>query len=157
MNRDQNALKGAKRYQELVKANAPKPKIAQGLWRAFLVGGLIALVGEAVFSFFLSMERAQPEAIATTLAAMIFLGAILTGFGVYDKIAEYGGMGAALPITGFSNTVVAAAMDFRREGLLLGLASKMFVIAGPVIVYGVTSGILVGLLVAAAKGFLVKT
>ena len=76
---------------------------------------------------------------------MIFIGAVLTALGVYDSIAQWGGAGAAVPITGFANTIVSAAMEFRREGLILGLGSRMFVIAGPVLVYGTVAGFLTGL------------
>lgn len=94
------------------------------------------------------------EAAAVTLAAMIFVGTVLTGLGVYDEIAEVAGGagGAAVPITGFANTVTSAAMEFRREGFLLGMGTKMFVIAGPVIVYGILSGFIVALLKALFTG-----
>ena len=87
-----------------------------------------------------------------TLAIMILVGTVLTGLGVYDEIAEKGGAGAAIPITGFANTVTSAAMEFRREGFLPGMAAKMFIIAGPVIVFGILSGFIVALIKALILG-----
>lgn len=152
MDRDKAALQGSQRYQALVRANAPRPKWARDLFRAFLVGGLIALVGQVVLDFFSAVEPTEGEAFSATLAAMILLGAVLTGLGVYDRLGEWGGMGAAVPITGFSNSIVAAAMEFRREGLLLGLGARIFIIAGPVIVFGIVAGFFAGLVTAAARG-----
>jgi stage V sporulation protein AC len=92
------------------------------------------------------VENTKAEASAVTLAVMILIGTVLTAFGVYDELAEKGGAGAAVPITGFANTMTSAAMEFRREGVLLGMAAKMFVIAGPVIVFGILSGFIVTLI-----------
>jgi len=123
------------------------------LW-AFFVGGLICTIGQVVLTIAQSYERTKNEAAAVTLAAMILLGTILTALGVYDEIAEKAGAGAAVPITGFANTVTSAAMDFRREGFLLGMGSKMFIIAGPVIVYGILSGFIVALIKSLVLGLL---
>lgn len=133
-----------KRYRQLVQERLPKPNWAQGVTRAFITGGTIALVGQFIYDIYRAMEPTQGEAVAATLATLILIGGILTALGVYDKLAEWGGAGAAVPITGFANTIVAAAMDFRREGLVLGLAAKMFVIAGPVIVFATVVGLIVG-------------
>lgn len=138
------AIMDRKRYQQLVQERLPKPNVAQGVTRAFVLGGTIALVGQYIYDIYRSMEPTQGEAVAATLATLILIGGILTAFGVYDNLAEWGGAGAAVPITGFANTVVAAAMDFRREGLILGLASKMFIIASPVIVFATVVGLIVG-------------
>lgn len=145
VDRDQTAIEGAKDYARLVQQLMPKPNVANLVGRAFLVGGTICFAGQFVFDFFRQRQPTEVEAIALTLATMISIGVILTAVGVYDDIGELGGMGAAVPITGFANTMAAAAIDFRREGLVLGMASKMFVIAGPVIVYGIIAGILTGM------------
>lgn len=142
----------AEEYRKLVKANSPKPNYFTNLVWAFFVGGLICTVGQGILQAALMLEDTQNEAAAVTLAAMILLGTIFTGLGVYDEIAERAGAGAAVPITGFANTITAAAMEFRREGLLLGMGAKMFVIAGPVIVYGVLSGFIVALIKALILG-----
>lgn len=134
------------RYRRQVQQQVPKPKLWLQMGKAFLVGGGICVVGQAVFDLFGRLEPTKGEQVAATLAAMIFLGAVATAVGVYDLLAEWGGAGAALPITGFSNSMVAAAMEFRREGFILGVGGRMFSIAGPVIVYGILSGIAIGLL-----------
>lgn len=135
-------------YQKLVQQNSPpRPLLKNMLW-AFFVGGMICAVGQVVLDIALKTENTKSEAAAVTLAVMILIGTILTAFGVYDELAEKGGAGAAVPITGFANTVTSAAMEFRREGLLLGMGAKMFVIAGPVIVFGILSGFIVSLIKA---------
>jgi len=151
---DKNAIAGQKDYQRMVQSLKPKPCLVKDVARAFLVGGSIALIGQAAFMFFTTIEPTRGEAVSATLAAMIALGGILTSLGVYDIIAEWGGAGAAIPITGFANTIVAAAMDFRREGYILGLGAKMFIIAGPIIVYGIVSGFVVALLKLAVQAIL---
>ncbi len=140
-------------YQQLVKENQPPRKVWKNVLLAFLVGGGFSLIGQIVLEFVSGVERTTDEASAITLAIMILLGAILTGLGIYDEIAEIGGAGAAVPITGFSNTVTAAAMEFRREGFILGMGAKMFVIAGPVLVYGILSGFLVALIKSVVLGY----
>lgn len=144
MDRDQSAIEGARDYARLVQQLTPKVNVANLVARAFLVGGTICFAGQFIFDFFRQRQPTEVEAIALTLATMISIGVLLTALGVYDDIGELGGMGAAVPITGFANTMAAAAIDFRREGLVLGMAAKMFVIAGPVIVYGIVAGILTG-------------
>lgn len=141
-------------YQQLVQENLPPRPIVKNMLWAFFVGGLICTIGQVVLTIAQSYERTKNEAAAVTLAAMILLGTILTALGVYDEIAEKAGAGAAVPITGFANTVTSAAMDFRREGFLLGMGSKMFIIAGPVIVYGILSGFIVALIKSLVLGLL---
>jgi len=141
-----------KEYQQLVQENLPPRPIVKNMLWAFFVGGIICAIGQVVLTIAQSFERTKNEAAAVTLAAMIFLGTILTALGVYDEIAEKAGAGAAVPITGFANTVTSAAMDFRREGLLLGMGAKMFVIAGPVIVYGILAGFIVALIKSLVLG-----
>src|SRR5690606_10851578 len=103
-----------KRYRQLVRERLPKPDLARGVTRAFVLGGTIALLGQVVYDIFRAMEPTQGEAVAATLATLILIGGVLTALGVYDNLAEWGGAGAAVPITGFANTIVSAAMDFRR-------------------------------------------
>ncbi len=130
-------------YKRLVNAKKPRPRYVRNLVAAFAVGGAIAVVGQAVLSFFMSRGLDLNEATSPTLAAMILLGVLATGIGVYDDLGEFAGAGAAVPITGFANTIVSAAMDFKHEGWVLGMAAKMFIIAGPVIVCGILSGVTV--------------
>lgn len=150
----QKDIQAQKDYQRLVKELGPKPKIARDLWRAFLLGGTFSILAQVLFDLFSKVEPSEGEAVAAAQAGMILVGAILTGFGVYDNIAEWGGAGAAVPVTGFANTIVAAAMDFHREGFILGLGSKMFIIAGPILVYGVVAGFFAGLIKVLVLGLL---
>ena len=129
-------------YQRLVAVRS-KPPLVRNLVAAFVVGGLISVLGQAVLNAFMSTGMALDEASAPTLATMILISAVLTGLSIYHHVGEFAGAGAAVPITGFANTIVAAAMDFKREGFVLGMGAKMFIIAGPVIVYGIVAGVLV--------------
>lgn len=139
-------------YQKLVQANTPPRPILKNMLWAFFVGGTISALGQVVLNIAEKFERTKNEAAAVTLAVMIFIGTLLTALGIYDEIAEKAGAGVAVPITGFANTVTAAAMEFRREGFLLGMGAKMFVIAGPVIVYGILAGFVVALIKSLVLG-----
>lgn len=135
-------------YAALVRRSAPPSPLGRDLLRAFWVGGLICCVGQGLTDAFLALGAGREEAGAWCSAALIFLGALLTGVGVYDRIARYAGAGTLVPITGFSNAVVSPALEFRAEGLITGTAARMFTIAGPVIVFGVGASVLYGLLLA---------
>ena len=115
---------------------------------AFLVGGLICVIGQGVSDLIRLLIREADEKIGgqITSTVMIFLGGLLTGFGLYDRIGKYAGGGSIIPITGFANSVVSPAMEYRSEGIVFGVMCKMFVIAGPIIVSGVTASIGVGLI-----------
>jgi len=152
VDRDQNAIQGVKEYQRLVKQLTPKPNAALLAARAFLVGGTICFLGQFVFDWFRFRQPTEGEAIAATLASMILIGVVLTALGVYDELGQLGGMGAAVPITGFANSMASAAIDFRREGFVLGMGAKMFIIAGPVIVFGILAGTFTGLVAWLAGG-----
>ena len=139
--------KAARRYAQMVDRLAPKSSIAQGILRAFWVGGVICMIGQGITDFFayVLLWGAQASATATSIC-MIFLAALLTGIGVYDRIGKYAGAGSIVPITGFANSVVSPAMEFRREGLVMGVGAKLFTLAGPVLVYGISASIIVGLI-----------
>jgi len=141
-----------KDYQNFVDEKVPKPTYIRNKISAFLVGGLICTVGEFINNYLGSMGLNQDSVAAGTSILLVFIGALLTGLGLYDKIGKIGGAGAAVPITGFANSIVSPAMEFKREGFIFGVAAKMFVIAGPVLVYGVGSSIIVGLLQILFKG-----
>ena len=128
-------------YEQLVAEKKQKPPFFRNFLTAFVTGGGICVVGQAILNFFMSRGLDTSAASAPTLAVMILLGIALTAFGVYDEVAEFAGAGAAVPITGFANTIAASAIDFKHEGWVLGMGAKMFIIAGPVIVYGVLSGV----------------
>lgn len=132
-------------YGEYVKSMSPKSPIWKNMFNAFWVGGLICTVGQAILTGFKAIGWEETDAAAGTCIAMIFLGALLTGLSVYDNIAKIGGAGTLVPITGFSNAVVSPAMEFKSEGMITGLAVKLFSIAGPVIAYGVCASVIYGL------------
>ncbi|MBE5785183.1 MAG: stage V sporulation protein AC [Clostridiales bacterium] len=135
------------RYQQRVKEKMPRSKTLSQCVRAFVSGGAICSIGQAVRCFGEKTLQLGTEGTAAfTAIVMVFLGATLTGFGVYDKIGTWAGAGSIVPITGFANSIVSPAMEFKREGLILGTAAKMFTIAGPVLVYGVGSSVVVGIL-----------
>ena len=133
-------------YRDQVNSAAPKSKTGRMCLRAFWTGGLICCVGEAVselLSYFFPLTTDQLS--AATAIVLVFFGALLTGLGVYDRIGAYAGAGSVVPITGFANSVVAPAIEFKPEGLVMGVAAKMFNLAGPVLVYGIGASILYGL------------
>lgn len=136
-----------RRYQQRVNEKMPRSKTLSQCVRAFVVGGLICCIGQAVRAFGeTTLQLDQDGVAALTAIVMVFLGATLTGLGVYDKIGSWAGAGSIVPITGFANSIVSPAMEFKREGLILGTAAKMFTIAGPVLVYGVGASVIVGLI-----------
>ena len=136
-----------KNYLEYVKAISPKTKECRSLFHAFWVGGLICMIGQT-FRFILELGLGLngDELSSYVSMIMVFLGAFLTGLGVYDRIGKYAGGGSIVPITGFANSVVSPAMEFKTEGYIYGTAAKMFIVAGPIIVFGVASSVLVGIL-----------
>ena len=136
-----------RRYQQRVNEKMPRSKTLSQCVRAFVAGGLICCIGQAVRAFGeTTLQLDQDGVAALTAIVMVFLGATLTGLGVYDKIGSRAGAGSIVPITGFANSIVSPAMEFKREGLILGTAAKMFTIAGPVLVYGVGASVIVGLI-----------
>ena len=133
-------------YGEYVKKRQPKSPLGKDVGRSFVIGGAICALGEGLLLFYRSRGLSEDSAATAVSLTLIFLGALLTGLGVYDDIARFAGAGTLVPITGFANSVVAPALEFRREGLIPGTAAKMFTIAGPVIVYGVGASVVYGLL-----------
>lgn len=135
-----------KNYIAYVNSFDPPTKHFKNCFRAFMVGGLICCVGQAFREIFEKAFGLYGDELAAAVSiALIFLGTLLTGFGVYDRIGRNAGAGSIVPITGFANSVASPAMEFKTEGLIYGLAAKMFVVAGPIIVYGVLAGTAVGL------------
>lgn len=135
-----------KDYGKYAEGKVPKPTYLKNIIFAFLIGGLICTIGQVIINF--AISRGLDEETASTVAtvSMVFVGALLTGLGVYDEIAKLGGAGAAIPITGFANSMVSPAMEFKSEGFIFGVASKMFIIAGPVLVYGIGFSIIIGII-----------
>ena len=119
---------------------------------AFLFGGAICTVGQSVHDLWVLARLGEEAASAATSATLIFIGALLTGLNVYDDIAKRGGAGTLVPITGFSNAVVSAALEFKSEGYILGMSAKMFTIAGPVLVFGICGSVIYGLILCLIGG-----
>ena len=137
------------RYQQLVEQISPKSDFGMGLLRAFWVGGTICMLGQALTEAGKAWLHLSNQAAGTFCSTMlVFLTALLTGIGVFDRIGQYAGAGAFVPIFGFANAMVSPAMEYRREGMVLGIGAKLFTIAGPVLVWGVSASVLVGIIYA---------
>ena len=139
-------------YQAYIKERAPKSPIWKDTALAFLIGGAICTVGEGVRQLWLSRGLDTEDTAAATAITMVFLGALLTCLHLYEKLAKYAGAGTIVPITGFANAIVSPAMEFKSEGLILGLGAKLFVIAGPVLVYGISASVIYGLILFLTGG-----
>lgn len=136
-----------KEYLDYLNQKSPNSTIIKDIICAFLVGGIICVIGQAFYDLYNKAFGIDEETARTAVSVtMVFLGAFLTGINVYGKIAKYAGAGTLVPITGFANAIVSPAMEFKKEGLVLGLAARMFVIAGPVLVYGITASAFVGVI-----------
>ncbi|MFZ5590595.1 MAG: stage V sporulation protein AC [Bacillota bacterium] len=135
-----------KQYADMVNAVKPSPAIWRNILAAFFVGGTICTIGQGLFLFYQSLGASKSDAGTLASLTLVFLSALLTGLGVYDEIGRFGGAGAVVPITGFANAMVAPAIEFRAEGLVLGVGARLFTVAGPVLVYGIVSAWLVGLI-----------
>lgn len=133
-------------YSQMVKEASPNSKSARCILQAFLIGGGICTLGHGLTNLYLYLGAPQEAAAPAASITLVFLASLLTGLNIYDKLATFGGGGTLVPITGFSNSVTAAALEYKSEGYIMGLGAKMFTIAGPVIVYGVAAGILYGLI-----------
>lgn len=141
-----NTKMNSKQYEEYIKNKIPKPKTLKNCIRAFIVGGLICDVAQFISNTAKGYGYEQEAVSAITATVMVFLGAFLTGLGIYDRIGKFAGAGSIVPITGFANSVVSPAMEFKREGFVFGVGAKMFVLAGPVLVYGISASILIGII-----------
>lgn len=135
-----------KDYQEYAEKKVPKPTYLKNIIMAFLVGGSICLIAQVIINYGISKGLEQETASTVATISMVGLGALLTGLGVYDEISKVAGAGAAVPITGFANSIVSPAMEFKSEGFIFGVAAKMFIIAGPVLVYGIGFSIVIGII-----------
>ena len=134
------------KFKTLTKETAPKPKLLKNCVLAFLVGGIICDIGQLIMTFLKNYDFTKDEIASITSIAMVFIGALLTGIGIYDNIATFGGAGTVVPITGFANAIVSPAIEFKKEGYVFGVAAKMFTMAGPVLVYGIGSSVIIGII-----------
>lgn len=135
-----------KEYVDYVEKKAPKSKMARNVIRAFAVGGLICVVGQFINNVLTAQGFGKDMAGNLTVLIMVFIGAFLTGINVYDDIGKFAGAGSIVPITGFANSIVSPAMEFKSEGYITGVGARMFFIAGPVLVYGISASVVVGFL-----------
>ena len=133
-------------YKKMGEKAVPKTKSARNLAGAFLIGGAICAFGQFLLNFYLKMGLSTPTASLSCSITLVGFSAVLTGFGIYDKIAKFGGGGTLVPITGFANAVVSPAIDSRAEGLILGVGAKIFTVAGPVLLYGTLAGSIYGVI-----------
>ena len=133
-------------YQKYVQDRAESSPIVKNCALAFVVGGGICVLGQAVMDGWTAMGLEKTDAGTATSICLVFLSVLLTGLNLYNKLGRYGGAGTLVPITGFANAVASPAIDFKSEGLITGMAAKMFTVAGPVIVFGVTASIIYGVI-----------
>ena len=134
-----------KEYDKIVKRNSPKSKTYVNCSKAFVIGGGICALGQGMLELFRLWGFEETDAKTLVSVSLIFFGVLLTMLGVYDKIAKHAGAGTLVPITGFANAMSSPAIEFKTEGFITGLGAKMFIIAGPVIVYGVSASIIYGI------------
>lgn len=138
-------------YAEYVKRKSPTSPLWGDLLRAFLIGGAICALGQVITELWVMACLPRADAGTACSMTLVFLGALCTGLGVYDDAAKLGGAGTLVPITGFANAVVSPALEFKSEGFITGTAAKMFIIAGPVIVFGTCASIIYGLILCLAR------
>ena len=134
-----------KDYDKFVQARAAKSPIVKDCLFAFVIGGAICVLGQAILDGFSALGLEKTDAGTATSICLVAISALLTGLNLYNKLGRFGGAGTLVPITGFANAVVSPAIDFKTEGFITGMAAKMFTVAGPVIVYGVTASAVYGL------------
>ena len=135
-----------KQYGKLVQELSPPSPIGKDCLWAFLVGGLICALGQVFLNWYTSMGLEKPDASTAASMTLVGLSALATGLSLYDNLAKHAGAGTLVPITGFANSIAAPAVEFKTEGFILGVGAKMFTIAGPVIVYGVSASVVYGLI-----------
>ena len=137
--------------KRLIEKYQIKSPLVKNFIRAFIIGGLICLMGEFLKMLYIYLGVEEKTAKTLVTVTLIFIASVLTGFGVFDNIARHAGAGTLVPVTGFSNAVTSEAMDSRSEGLILGVGAKIFTVAGPVILFGITSGVIYGIIYFAVK------
>ncbi len=133
-------------YQQYVKKMSPKSPLLTDCIKAFLIGGAICAIGQLIMNGYISLGLGKTDAGTCTSITLVFIGALLTGLHLYDKLAKHAGAGTIVPITGFANSVVSPALEFQSEGYILGTSAKIFTIAGPVLVFGITASVIYGII-----------
>lgn len=143
---DSKEEKIKQKFKKISTEVRPKSHLLRNCIRAFIVGGILCDIGQFFNSYLTKAGLPKDDVSSWVSIIMVFLGAFLTGIGIYDKLASFAGAGSLVPITGFANSIVSPAMEFKKEGFIFGVGAKMFVIAGPVLVYGIGSSVLVGII-----------
>lgn len=152
MSAKQQVTPEQKRYQALAKQFTPRPPVFKHAIAAFIAGGLVSIVGQFFTNLYARLLHLPPEKAGNpAVATMILIGALLTGLGIFDKLAKVAGAGLAVPVTGFANSIASEALEYKREGFVYGVGGKMFTLAGSVIVFGVVTAFVVGLVSALMK------
>jgi stage V sporulation protein AC len=153
VNINKESLKQAEiaEYDALVQRIKPRPPFLKNCLWAFVVGGLICVLGQLIinYSVYAGMSRIDASTVASVI--MVFLGALVTGLGKYDELGKRAGAGSIVPITGFANAIVASAMEFKREGYIFGVGARIFTVAGPTLVYGFAISVLIGCITVLVK------
>ena len=142
-----------KEYSKIVKKNSPNSKCTINCLKAFLIGGAICALGQGLTDLYMTLGLSKDDASTLCSVSLVFVGVLLTALHIYDNIAKHAGAGTLVPITGFANSMASPAIEFKSEGFITGLGAKMFVIAGPVIVYGVISAVIYGAILFVIKLF----
>lgn len=143
---EQNQQEKAKKYNKYVKQVTPKHNCCQNIFKAVLVGGIICLIGQIFINWYRSMGANEKDSALYTTITLVLISVVLTGLNIYPRLAKFGGAGTVVPITGFANSVAASAIDFKAEGQVFGIGCKIFTIAGPVILYGIFSSWVLGVI-----------
>ncbi len=139
-------------YDKYIEKKSPKSPIVKDTILAFVFGGAICTIGQVIMNAYKLTEMSENHCAMATSATLIFLGALFTGLGLYDRLAKYAGAGTIVPITGFANSIVSAALEFKSEGFILGMSANMFKIAGPVLVFGISGSVIYGLILVLFGG-----
>ena len=138
-------------YGEYINKMSPNSNMGLNLLKAFVSGGALCVIGQGFLNMYKFYGLDADNAGAAASVTLVFLGALLTGIGIYDKLAKFSGAGTLVPITGFANSIVSPALEFKSEGFIMGMSAKMFVIAGPVLVFGIAASVIYGIIYAAIK------
>lgn len=142
----QNINKSNDEYNSLVKQNRPAKTKIRNFIKAYVVGGFICVIGQGFWQLYMFLNLSQDDAGALGTITMMFLGGLLTGIGVYDNLGQFAGAGSIVPVTGFANAMVSPALEYKQDGLIMGLGANLFSVAGPVLTYGMVSAFVIGLL-----------
>lgn len=135
-----------KKYQKYVDKKSPNSPIFKNCFNAFWVGGLICIIGQLIYSYFIFRGFSQELSGTIVSISLIFISAVLTCLNLFNRIGKFAGAGSLIPITGFANSIISPAMEYKSEGYVMGVGAKMFTVAGPVLVYGICSSVIVGLI-----------